>query len=249
MDESQWYYATIHQGAHDYYYKDILGLSRPQLNTTFSRQMKIGARQIASSSVHLNQLADWGVFPAIYLCAWGRSSERIYGTTIHELTHSAHHQMSPASYNKLVWKAYIEPEAWVNDTDKYKSAKRTLESWATAVEITLTNLRYNRLGSLNFEYRIEGKRLGNFQETRLTNDDTYSNFYTPAFFDLTDNVNQRVFFNNDLTRPQDAISGFTILQIQNIVKDSNSWGEVKIKLSTQYPGSATLIEELLGNWQ
>ena len=42
---------------------------------------------------------------------------------------------------------------------------------------------------------------------------------------------------------------FTIKQIQDIIKDSQSWGEVKGKLGSQYPNTATLTDELLTNWQ
>ncbi|WP_158730181.1 MULTISPECIES: hypothetical protein [unclassified Flavobacterium] len=244
------YFANVHQAAHDYYYKDILGLERPQLNSLYRRQMKIATFDTWNSSVHMNQIANWGILPAIYLRVDGAPSEIMYGTTIHELTHSAHHEMSPSAYNSLVWKAYLDPEVWASstETEKYKSAKRTLESWARAVEITLTNLRYQRLGYPNHQYRANRVEGPNFQRIQLTNADTDDNFYTPAFYDLTDNINQRVFYGNN-NLPLDRVSGFTIKQVQDIIIGSQSWGEVKGKLRSQYLNTATLTDELLTNWQ
>lgn len=246
------YFANVHQAAHDYYYKDILGLERPQLNSFWRSQMKIATFDTWSSSVHMNQIAGFGILPSVYLRVDGAPSEIMYGTTIHELTHSAHHEMSPSGYNSLVWKAYLEPEAWINDTDKYKGAKRTMESWATAVEITLTNLRYQRLGYPNFRYKEKENQKSNsnpnFQGTTLNNGDVVNNFYTSVFYDLTDNFNQRaVYFNN--TVPLDRVSGFTIKQVQDVIRGSQSWGEVKGKLRSQYPNTADLTDELLSNWQ
>ena len=48
---------------------------------------------------------------------------------------------------------------------------------------------------------------------------------------------------------QDRVSGFTIKQVQDIIKGSQSWGEVKGKLRSQYPNTANLTDELLTNWQ
>lgn len=219
--------------------------------------MKIATFDTWDSSVHMNQIADWGILPAVYLRVDGAPSEIMYGTTIHELTHSAHHEMSPSGYDSLIWKAYLDPEVlapnkWVEPTEKYKGAKRTLESWATAVEITLTNLRYQRLGYPNFRYKERPNEKSNsnpnFQATTLNNGDVVNNFYTSAFYDLTDDFNQRaLYFNN--TVPLDRVSGFTIKQAQDIIKGSQSWGEVKEKLRSQYPNTADLTDELLTNWQ
>ncbi len=243
------YFANVHQAAHDFYYKDILGLERPQQNSFWRRQMKIATFDTWNSSVHMNQIADWGILPAIYLRVDGAPSEIMYGTTIHELTHSAHYEMSPSAYNSLVWKAYLEPEAWLNDTDKYKGAKRTMESWARAVEITLTNLRYQRLGYPNHQYRANRIEGPNFQKIPLSKADEVNNFYTSAFYDLTDNFNQKEEYYWISNLPQDRVSGFTIKQVQDIIKGSQSWGEVKGKLRSQYPNTANLIDELLTNWQ
>ena len=250
LDHYGWYYATIHQAAHDYYYKDILNLHRPQLNTFWNSQMKIAARNITSTSVHANQTAIFGILPSIYLCAWDRPSERVYGTTIHELAHSAHREMGTSAYASLVWKGYIEPEAWVNDTDKYKSARRVLESWATAVEITLTNLRYQRLDPTHTQYRIipdPNRSIGNLQNVPLTFGDVSTTYYTPAYFDLTDNVDQNRLFTGV---PVDKTANFTIKQIEDAVKNSSSWGEVKQKIVAQNPGfMGAQANTFLSQWQ
>lgn len=245
------YFANVHQAAHDYYYKDILGLERPQLNSFWRRQMKIATFDTWSSSLHLYETAGFGILPSIYLRVDGAPSEIMYGTTIHELTHSAHHEMSPSAYDSLIWKAYADPGVWASsgETEKYKSAKRTLESWATAVEITLTNLRYQRLGYPNHRYKLNYKNTPNYQNIELTNADDVNNFYTSVFYDLTDNFNQRQEYYWLPNMAQDRVSGFTIKQVQDIIKGSQSWGEVKGKLRSQYPNTANLTDELLTNWQ
>lgn len=245
-----WYYATIFQAAHDYYYKDILGLHRPQLNTFWNSQMKIAARESTSSSAHFNQVAAFGIFPSIYINTWDNPSERVYGVTIHELAHSAHREMGINAYASLVWKAYIEPEAWFNDTDKYKSAKRVLESWATAVEITLTRLRYQRLNApFNNYLATQNEPTGNYQYIPLSYDDSRNTFYTSAYFDLTDNVNQRFVFG--LRMPVDDVQGFSIKQVEDLVKDSRSWGEVKEKFIANYSENnrGMQVNNFLSQWQ
>lgn len=175
----------------------------------------------------------------------------VNGKLFHELTHSAHHEMSPSAYDSLIWKAYADPGVWASsgETEKYKSAKRTLESWATAIEITLTNLRYQRLGYPNHRYKLNYKNTPNYQNIELTNADDVNNFYTSVFYDLTDNFNQRQEYYWLPNMAQDRVSGFTIKQVQDIIKGSQSWGEVKGKLRSQYPNTANLTDELLTNWQ
>jgi hypothetical protein len=245
------YFATIHQAAHDYYYKDILGLSRPHLNNFWSIQMKIAACDVTGKSYHSNQIADWGILPAISILQYRNPSQNIYGTTIHELAHSAHQQLYPSSYDNLVWKAYLEPEALVNygsgnETLKQFGAGRVMESWARCVEIVLTNLRYNRLGYPNFQYNPESlyPTYGNFQYKIIDK----KNYYTPALFDLIDNVNQRVFYTNN-NYPQDNVFGFTIKEIQDIVQYSYSWDEFKNRCKSKHPEKSVAIDELLNQWQ
>ncbi len=248
MGQQAWYYATIFQAAHDYYYKDILDLHRPQLNTFWNSQMKIAAKERTDNSSHLNQFAAFGILPSIYLNAWERTSERVYGTTIHELAHSAHREMGINAYGSLAWKAYIEDYFAGGSTAKQKSARRVMESWATAVEITLTNLRYDRLGVRAQRYlRTDFLFLGNEQATPLTFEDVSTTYYTPAFYDLTDQINQRFFYGAAM--PADNVEGFTIKQVQDIIKDSKSWGEVKEKFASQYGVNGVLASNFLSQWQ
>lgn len=58
--------------------------------------------------------------------------------------------------------------------------------------------------------------------------------YTSAFYDLTADCNQRTFYSNN-NFAQDRVSGFTIKQVQDIIKGSESWGEIKGKLRSQHP--------------
>lgn len=142
------YYGTIHNAAHMYYYTPRFGFASPPKNGTWKRQMKIAARHKAGTSSHINARSLY-FGSQVSIQEWGRGSERVFGTTIHELTHAAHFDFDKSSYNALVKKGYIPPFFSARD-----GAKRLLETWATTAEVYLTNHWY-RFVLVNNGQKIE----------------------------------------------------------------------------------------------
>ena len=238
----QQYYATIFQAAHDYYYRYSYGLTKPSDWGGFWR-MRIRARKKNKRSSYVKARRIWNGSD-ISLKAWGRKSDIVYGTTIHELAHAAHRNVDSRAYNSLVWKGYTSPcfpsaESCDHPGPTGASARRVMETWAVTVEIVLTRLRYRSyLRDSDYTYKYV-----NFQNRKILD----NNFYTSVGYDLIDNVNQR---NRGAYYPKDRVSGYTIKQIENSLKNTNSWGEWKEHIKQQNPNNPTnrYIDELFNNW-
>lgn len=252
---TQQYYATIFQAAHDYYYRYNYGLTKPSNSGGFWK-LRIRARKVndRSSYVKARQFFNGA---DVSLQAWGDASDLVYGTTIHELAHAAHRNVDSRAYNSLVWKAYtgpcIEGTATISDRcdNPYSvgaSARRVMETWATTVEIVLTNLRYKSyLRNSNFSY---GQ--WNNSKNRQNWPIRFQPYYTSLGYDLIDNINQRtdIIPTYSGTYPQDRVSGYTIKQIENSLQNTNSWGEWKEHIKQQNSSNPTniYIDELFNNW-
>ena len=118
------YCTTIFRAAHHYYYRDIQGLRRPPQNSTWATQTAIMADPSTNSdngsTFPPNNFLGMGSLIHIYNP--DRPIDEIYGTTIHELAHAVHWEMSPTSY--------------------YLSSSTVCESWATGVQWVLTKMTY-----------------------------------------------------------------------------------------------------------
>ena len=144
----------------------------------------------------------------------------------------------------MVWKGYTSPcfpsaESCDHPGPTGASARRVMETWAVTVEIVLTRLRYRSyLRDSDYTYKYV-----NFQNRKILD----NNFYTSVGYDLIDNVNQR---NRGAYYPKDRVSGYTIKQIENSLKNTNSWGEWKEHIKQQNPNNPTnrYIDELFNNW-
>ncbi|WP_299064808.1 hypothetical protein [uncultured Polaribacter sp.] len=243
---TQQYYATVFQAAHDYYYKYSYGLTKPSRWGGFWK-MRIRARLKNGTSSYVKARRLWNGSD-ISLQAWGDPSDLVYGTTIHELAHAAHRKVDGSAYNSLVSKGYSFA---VYQTDAVSnSAKRVMETWATTVEIALTNLRYKSyLRDNNFEYGLwKDPSTNNRQNFPLESQP----IYTSLGYDLMDNTNQRIDIEHDYvgTYAQDRVSGYSIKQVENSLKGTNSWGEWKENIKKQNPNNSTkkYIDELFNNW-
>ncbi|MEO9511810.1 MAG: hypothetical protein ABJX94_01580 [Flavobacteriaceae bacterium] len=169
--------------------------------------------------------------------------------------------MDKSSYNKLVWDGWIGP--WFSSSQTVdspnstgQSARRTLESYAVGVEVFLTNRYYRSLGYSNYVYLSSNTRAdrnrnrpGNYQFQTINNQP----FYTSAIVDLMDNYNQRSQYGVTATRPdlrfpQDNVSGIPITTIQQQMKGTRNWSQLRDKLANSAPGQATQIRELFNNW-
>jgi len=203
------YRGHIFQAAHHFYYGNTGGLTRPPTNSILKTQMKIAAIENRGVSSH-KPIARWlGIAPRIQIKRWGLNSEQVYGTTIHELDHAAHWRVDQGSYSNTVFNTYIANSITPVIGNQEDNARRFLESWATGVEIYLTNLYYKGLGNSNYEYNaglpsgklrvLNGVSKGNDQ-TKLTVGSKNKNniYYTTAVYDMTDTFNQRTDFGEIL---------------------------------------------------
>ena len=243
------YHALIHQGAHDFYYGPRFGLTSPPTNGFGAPQIKIAAREINGTSHYVK--AKQIYFGAqISLQKWGRPSDEVYGTTVHELAHAAHKKVHAASYNNLVWKAYTwpcldfgscEPSSL---TTSQKNARRLLESWPNAVEVEFVLARYKKPHN---NYSVYFNDLSeNLQKQTIVGQP----FYTSIGRDLIDNVNQRVLYNNNFALPVDRVSGYTIKQLENALYNADEWNEWRNNIKNMYANSTEIyVDELFNNWQ
>ena len=243
-DSDDKYHALIHQAAHDYYYGHRFGLISPPKNGTFSPQIKIAAREVsdgndAGSYSHLRYELTMGVIAQIHIKAWRKNSDRVYGTTIHELSHAAHSALDRISYDNLVRDAWIIP--WQGGTVKNNN-RRLLETWARTVEIIMTLQRYKtQFGITNYAV-YDDNRLENFQRLRIL----ANNHYTSAGYDMIDIFNQRGY---GIDFPNDNVSGYTVKELENALVGAKYWTQWKDNLKNRSNNpTAIYLDELFNNW-
>lgn len=205
--------------------------------------MKIAARETSgvSSFSHLRAELTFTLSAQIHIKEFRTRSDNVYGTTIHELTHSQHWQVDSEKYNELVRGAFLEPASGTRNRKR-----RLLETWPTTVEIMFTRNRYrNTLGVLDFEFGI----LENLQDQLIAD----SNHYTSGGWDMIDNINQRTHpdFGNGITAwPVDNVSGYNLLQLQNALRGANKWNDWRDNIIRLYNNNTEdNLNELFANWQ
>jgi hypothetical protein len=133
-------YATIHRAAHQYYYENIGGIKRPPLNKWYKRAMKIGYYH-RKAKKEINGDANpywpqWYTWPDLRIFGentygW-RNTRDIYSTTIHELAHASHWDLS-------------------GKTTFNKTENKVTESWARGVQWWLTRKVYTGYSPDYFE--------------------------------------------------------------------------------------------------
>jgi hypothetical protein len=187
-------YATIHRAAYRQFYGDNLGLQRPTLK--YGGRTKISYRDEDGTGVFNGDWSAGGILSDIEI--WGktdgsyRTTNQVYGSTIHELGHQAHSQL-------------------VGNIKYYQTSKIIRESWAEAVEWALTNEEYNKLG---LKYGNEVANKYNHQS------DSHNSWpyvddknYSPIFIDLMDTVNQENLFGPEY--PNDLISQYSLVYLEH----------------------------------
>ncbi|MFV8356176.1 hypothetical protein ACNQGB_08370 [Flavobacterium sp. XS1P32] len=243
-DSDDKYHALIHQAAHDYYYGHRFGLISPPRNGFANNQMKIAAREVAGASYHIHTPSELtiGLYPRVVVKEWGSAADKIYGTTIHELTHAAHSVLDRINYDLLVKDAFFgDFSAAIRNRNR-----RLLETWPTTVEVVMTLERYRtKFGDSSYEYgNTNGFFYRNMQRKTILED----NLYTSCGFDMIDNMNQRDFFGN--TYPIDNVSGYTISQLQVALVGASSWNEWRDNIKNRYNNPTEIyLDELFNNWQ
>jgi hypothetical protein len=117
---TQSYYATIHHAAHHFYYGNIGLLTyRPPQNAFWKSQMKIAAMYETNDKLNGRYSAPLrflGVLNQIKIWRNERTSDGIYGTTIHELAHAAHWNISSKTFNNA---ELILQESWARGVQWY----------------------------------------------------------------------------------------------------------------------------------
>lgn len=129
------FWATIFRAASHYYFGDIHGLRRPPQNAFWNTQLKIRAHYENTESYngyHSPALRFLGLGSAIHIYNPERQTCLIYGTTIHELAHASHWNMSSGG-------------------DYTNSDDIVAESWARGVQWELTRMVYPNL-NLRYDY-------------------------------------------------------------------------------------------------
>ncbi len=254
FDGDDKYHALIHAAAHYYFYQNQFDISRP---SNAHEHRTIAAMEIngQSSNIPFAATASVGIAAQILIKEWDSASDRVYGTTIHELAHAAHQTLDNGSYTDVVGDAYTSVcftfPIWPAEDGCNRplgptanNNRRLMETWATTVETLFTIIRYRDLyGDAMYEYR------GNLQAQDILADI----HYTAAGFDMLEGnyglapLNQHL---NDVNNPIDNVNGFTIEQLENALDGSRSWNEWRDRLFEQNPGNPTRnnLNELFGNW-
>ncbi|SHF55779.1 hypothetical protein SAMN05444483_101584 [Salegentibacter echinorum] len=243
------YHGMIHLGAYDYYYGNRFGLTSPPTNFFTGRQMKIAAREInggstGSSYSHIKNDLSLGIAAQIHIKAWSRSSDRIYGTTVHELAHAAHSIVDRGSYDNIVRDAYIIP--WQGGAVKNNN-RRLLETWAKTVEIIFALKRYrDDAGNPAYAYFTQdnGFNLNNYQRVRITDE----NHYTSGGYDMIDDFNQRAEYSSS-SYPIDRVENYTLKQLEDALVGAKSWHQWRDNIKSKYSNSTEIhLDELFNNW-
>ena len=244
VNNSQQYYALIHQGAMDYYYGERFGLTSPPRNNVLKRQLKIAAQRKNDRSSYVKARRIW-FGNDISLMEWGSGSDKVYGTIVHELAHAAHREVDKNAYNAVVWDAWSGPCTSFNGCENLgptgKNRRRLLETWASAVEVTFVLHRYrNRFNRPNYNYDNEV----NLQFQR-TLDKPY---YTSAGYDMIDDINQRDIYG--ILYPIDRVRGYTIKQLEGALVGAKSWNQWRDNIKNRYNNATeNYLDELFNNWK
>ena len=248
-DSDDRYHALIHQAAHDYYYGHRFGLISPPMNNhiySFGRQgqIKIAARETApwgilSSYSHIRSDLTYSLAPQIHIKAWGRPSDEVYGTTIHELSHALLSVLDRGSYDNIVRDAFLNNTSAVQNRNR-----RLLETWPTTVEIMMTLDRYRT------QFNVPNYSV--YQNTSLNNNQRITiaaeNHYTSGGFDMIDDFNQSVIFNNQF--PIDRVNGYTLKQLEQSLIGARYWSQWKDNVKNKYDNPTEIfLDELFNNWQ
>tara|TARA_R110001592_G_scaffold325782_4_gene606142 strand:+ start:26397 stop:28055 length:1659 start_codon:yes stop_codon:yes gene_type:complete len=167
--ELQKYYAHIHRAAFDYYHNhNKVGLKSPPKKEGLRPRLKIAAYDeydSADLANHKEERRFLGIGNTIKMRVRGEDSDFVYGVAIHEIGHYSHWGITRSDFDN--------------------TNKEVKESWAEAVELSITTWRYKQLDP----WYIHQNNYQNRRRKLNDRDYTY-NYYTPIFIDLMDIKNQ-----------------------------------------------------------
>jgi len=218
-------YATMHRAAHKHYYGNNLGIRRPILAT----KTKLCYIDEKRTGIFWGDYGE-GFLPDIKV--WGKdpdngsyyTTNRVFGTTTHELGHLSH------------W-------YFVGIGDYWQTSATVYESWATAVEWALTNHEYHTKGAMyGGNTAIDYYHDAHYQWSPVEGE-----IYTPIFVDLMDDHNQReggtlngTLLASNTNLPNDRIDEYTLVYIQNnILRDAYGLSSLRDALKDNKPSGVT----------
>ncbi|MDR2583919.1 MAG: hypothetical protein LBC75_10605 [Fibromonadaceae bacterium] len=213
-DKARW--CVVWTAAWNYWHDAaIYGLTPPRRNQSWNWSMNIIVyykdKDDFENTVHeykegtVGQYRTPVVFEDILIQTYGRTHEQIYGTTIHEITHSTH-------YDNLYIPLGIVYVEGVGAVQSYQYDKLDLilkESYADGVGRFLTDKHYGD---------------GAWSKDCLTVD------YTCLFKDLED-----ADATTEDGKSCDEVSGITVPMAEKVLFISDSWDDFKKNLMKEYP--------------
>jgi hypothetical protein len=226
-----WFYGQVHRGAFDYYYNNPTGLRTPPTNGFLGSRIAFGVFDEKDRANYKRRQRNW-FGPEIFMYTSENdgtggtlipNSLRLYETTIHELAHASHFNLSHWHYRN--------------------SAPMVKESWAVGVAWSFARLKYNNpktLQDLGLQNHIDGFDVVNWGERK----------YTPLAIDLIDNNNQRANRGGNTDFPIDRVSGYTIRNIEDALVQKTTMNAWRDQLKFNKPAGVTdaLLDELFLNY-
>jgi len=200
------FHATIFRGAYKYYYGSIEGLRRPPQNGVLQPQMKIGAHYESNTEYN-------GSFnPAIKLFSIFEWIEIWNPTnTSSDIFGTVIHELAHASH----WE--------IDHGDFWDTDVLVCESWARGVQWKITRLVYPTYSLTSRYYRK--RYTGIVQDMLDGNKTTWSNYYW-------DDASETYIYSYKTY--SDAVSGYTIKQIEDALANQETWDAWKSNIKNLY---------------
>lgn len=189
-------FATIHRAAVKSFYGDNLGTARPALKN--GARTKICYIDGEGKGEFWGDWTSGGILPDIKI--WGKSegvykpTNKIFGSTVHELAHQAHSQ-------------------YVGNIKYWEASKIIRESWADAVEWGLSNDEYHKLG-IKFDNPV-AITYNHYFNTQNRWPFVTDKSYSPIFIDLVDQLNQRLIIGKGY--PNDMVTGYSLSYLNYVI--------------------------------
>jgi hypothetical protein len=214
------YYATIHRSAYRMFYKNNLNTKNPFIYSVNPPAIKLCCLDEPGRSIYYTWVKfipnpiSW-LFPDIKIYCKDRTSEEIFRSTTHELSHVFHcYSMFGSEINFLT----------VNNV--------LVESWAIAMQYYISHLEYSDYG--NTTEFVSDRQYWPFKGSE--------NEYSPLFIDLIDDYNQRVLLGaryDDFEYANDSVKGYDLATLNNILIKSHGLESLSKNLKKQKPNGVT----------
>ena len=224
---SSWLFGHVHRAAVRYFYQDIGGLRRPgQRDFRYWVFDRAGGwhNNSGSQGVNYSELARINGKKSEGGDYW--AADEIFSTTIHETAHSTH--------LKIMNTGYLQ----------FSQVSRIIqESYPIGVEWVITKMEYKGRGITNysdFNYNVSASYPIRYGYQYWYHDNYLTN-YTPLFIDLIDNYNQngQVFTGLQNGQVNDAVSGYNLSEIEDMLKNVYGLSSLKTKLKANKPSGVT----------